>query len=36
MQQPMLYTPEAVLRGYFSAKDENRPPPARRRLLAQR
>ena len=26
MQQPMLYTPEAVLRGYFHAKDENRPP----------
>jgi hypothetical protein len=25
MQQPKSFTPEAVLRGYFQAKDENRP-----------
>ncbi len=25
MQQPKSFTPEAVLRGYFHAKDENRP-----------
>ena len=25
MQQPKSFTPEAVLRGYFRAKDENRP-----------
>jgi hypothetical protein len=25
MQQPKFHTPEAVLRGYFHAKDENRP-----------
>jgi len=25
MEQPPLFTPEAVLRGYFHAKDENRP-----------
>jgi len=25
MQHPKFYTPEAVLRGYFHAKDENRP-----------
>src|SRR5215203_2563705 len=25
MQEPTSFTPEAVLRGYFHAKDENRP-----------
>src|SRR5678816_4629492 len=25
MQRPKSFTPEAVLRGYFHAKDENRP-----------